>query len=602
MSPNTNNSMLIMGTGAMACLFAARLSAASYRVTMLGTWREGLQALRKNGVVLVDNDGSERSFPVQVTNSPQDCNGVRFALVLVKSWQTQRAAQQLAECLSTQGLALTLQNGLGNLELLAQFLGAQCVALGVTTTGATLLGPGRVRPGGEGVISLNGHPRMAPIARMLSKAGFTIETTPDATALLWGKLVINAAINPITALLGIPNGELLARETTRSLLRASARETAAVASAQGIQLPYPDPVAAVESIASRTAKNRSSMLQDVQRGAPTEIDAICGAIVQAGERTGIQTPINSILLQLVKAMHPTEKDKSTKTSREIIRGHKMEKVTSLADLRDARARLPAPVGFVPTMGYLHEGHLSLVRAARAECASVVVSIFVNPTQFSPNEDLSNYPRDVQRDLNLLKEEGVDLVWTPTPEIMYPPGYQTWITVEEAASVLEGSMRPGHFRGVATVVAKLFNAIIPDKAYFGQKDAQQAVVIRRMTHDLNFNLDVVVCPTIREPDGLALSSRNVYLNPNERQAATVLCRALVKAQVAFSKGDHDAKRLLQITIEVIESEPLARLQYVSCAHPDTLHELEGEIHTQALLSMAVYIGKTRLIDNVMIGDQ
>jgi 2-dehydropantoate 2-reductase len=273
---------------------------------MLGTWKEGLQALRENGVVIIDSDGSERAFPVKVADSAQECARSRYALVLVKSWQTHRAALQLAECLSERGLALTLQNGLGNRELLAQFLGKRRVALGVATSGATLLGPGRVRSGGEGVISLNDHPRLAPITRMLFRAGFRVETAPDATALLWGKLVINAAINPLTALLGVPNGELLSRESTRSLLRAAACEAAAVAIAQGIRLPFPDPAAAAESIAYRTANNRSSMLQDVQRGAPTEIDAICGAIVQAGEKTGVQTPINRDLFHRIRELHPAE--------------------------------------------------------------------------------------------------------------------------------------------------------------------------------------------------------------------------------------------------------------------------------------------------------
>lgn len=602
MRAKDTNSLLIVGTGAMACLFAARFSSASYRVTMLGTWKEGLQALRENGVVIVDSDGNERSYPVQVANCAQACKGSRFALVLVKSWQTQRAAQQLAECLSARGLALTLQNGLGNLELLARFLGSQRVALGVTTTGATLLGPGKVRPGGEGAISLIGHPHLAPITKMFSKAGFTVETAPDAMALLWGKLVINAAINPITALLGISNGELLSREKARALLQETAREASAVAEAQGICLPYPDPVVAVESTASRTANNRSSMLQDVQRGAPTEIDAICGAIVRAGEKTGVKTPINRTLFHLIKALYPTEWNEPAKTGLEVTSGCRMNVVTSLADLRAARAQLTGPVGFVPTMGYLHEGHLSLVRAAKSNCNTVVVSIFVNPTQFSPNEDLCNYPRDLKRDLSMLEKEGVDLVWTPTPEIMYPPGYQTWISVEEVTSMLEGSIRSGHFRGVATVVGKLFNAVRPDKAYFGQKDAQQAVVIHRMTQDLNFNIEIVVCPTIREQDGLAMSSRNVYLNPSERQAASVLHRALVKAQVAHSDGEHDAERLRQIVNETVQSEPLAHLQYVSCTHPDTLRELEGQIPTHALLSTAVHVGKTRLIDNVVIGGQ
>jgi pantoate--beta-alanine ligase len=276
-------------------------------------------------------------------------------------------------------------------------------------------------------------------------------------------------------------------------------------------------------------------------------------------------------------------------------------VTTIPDLRAYRSSLPSPFGLVPTMGYLHEGHLSLVRRARAECASVAVSIFVNPTQFGPNEDLAAYPRDLPRDLRLLEAEGVALVWMPTPEIMYPPGFQTWVTVEEVTKPLEGAMRPGHFRGVTTVVAKLFTAVQPDKAYFGQKDAQQAAAIRQMTRDLNFPTEIVVCPTLREADGLAMSSRNVYLNPEERQAATVLSRALFAARDAFQSGVCDAQRLRELMVEIINAEPLARLQYVSCAHPDTLEELHGAVD-RALLSMAVFVGKTRLIDNVLIGEE
>jgi pantoate--beta-alanine ligase len=252
------------------------------------------------------------------------------------------------------------------------------------------------------------------------------------------------------------------------------------------------------------------------------------------------------------------------------------------------------------MGYLHEGHLSLVRAARRECASVVVSIFVNPSQFGPQEDLGTYPRDLPRDLDLLAAEGVDLVWTPSADVMYPAGYQTWIAVEEVSQPLEGSMRPGHFRGVATVVAKLFNAVQPDRAYFGQKDAQQAAVIRRMAKDLDFNLEVVICPIRREADGLAMSSRNVYLQPDERQAATVLYRALTAAQDANLGGEQSAENLRQLMAQTIQNEPLARMQYVSCANPDSMQEIQGAIAGPALLSMAVFIGKTRLIDNLVIG--
>lgn len=278
----------------------------------------------------------------------------------------------------------------------------------------------------------------------------------------------------------------------------------------------------------------------------------------------------------------------------------MKVVTTLDDLRHARAALLGPVGLVPTMGYLHEGHLSLARRAKTECASVAASIFVNPTQFGPSEDLTSYPRDLPRDLALLAAAGVDLVWTPTPEIVYPAGFQTWVTVEDATQPLEGAQRPGHFRGVATVVAKLFNAFQADRAYFGQKDAQQVAVIRQMARDLNFPVQIVVCPTVREHDGLAMSSRNAYLTAEQRAAAPVLFRALSAAATAYAAGERDAEALRQLMAEIIEAEPQARRQYVSCADPVTLQELEGPVQ-RALLSMAVYVGKTRLIDNLLLGD-
>ena len=274
-------------------------------------------------------------------------------------------------------------------------------------------------------------------------------------------------------------------------------------------------------------------------------------------------------------------------------------VKTLTDLYAARLSYGGRVGLVPTMGYLHEGHLSLVRRAREDCDHVVVSIFVNPTQFGPKEDLSKYPRDIDRDLSLLEPLGVDLVWMPTPEMMYPPGYQTWVEVETITRPLEGAMRPGHFRGVTTVVAKLFNGVQPHKAYFGQKDAQQAAVIRQMTRDLSYPLEIVVCPIEREPDGLAMSSRNVYLNPEQRKAATVLSRSLRAAKEAYENGERDAEKLRGKMKEILGREPLAEVQYVSCADYDTLEELDI-VTAKALLSMAVFIGKTRLIDNVVLG--
>ena len=277
----------------------------------------------------------------------------------------------------------------------------------------------------------------------------------------------------------------------------------------------------------------------------------------------------------------------------------MRSVITLIELTEIRRSFPGRVGLVPTMGYLHEGHLSLVRRAREECDHVAVSIFVNPTQFGPREDLSKYPRDLHRDLSLLEPLGVDLVWLPTPELMYPPGFQTWVEVEAITRPLEGAMRPGHFRGVATVVAKLFNAVQPHKAYFGQKDAQQAAVIRQMTRDLSYPIEIVICPIVREPDGLAMSSRNVYLDRDQRKAATVLSRSLRAAQEIYDEGERNAEKIRGRMKEVLASEPLAEVQYVSCADYDTLEELET-VTGKALLSMAVHVGKTRLIDNLVLG--
>ena len=274
-------------------------------------------------------------------------------------------------------------------------------------------------------------------------------------------------------------------------------------------------------------------------------------------------------------------------------------VHRIAEMRALREELPEPVGFVPTMGALHEGHLALVRRARSENESVIVSIFVNPTQFGPQEDFATYPRDFQRDLNLLWAEGVDVVFAPEAEEMYPPGFSAWVGVEGLTEHLEGACRPGHFRGVATVVAKLFNITSPTRAYFGQKDAQQALVLKRMVADLNFGLELIVVPTVREPDGLAMSSRNVYLTPEERRSATILWRALSEAKKLWEEGERDAERLRRQMRELIQSEPRAQLEYVSVADAESLEEL-SEIDRPALVSLAVRLGRARLIDNITLG--
>lgn len=256
-------------------------------------------------------------------------------------------------------------------------------------------------------------------------------------------------------------------------------------------------------------------------------------------------------------------------------------------------------GLVPTMGALHQGHLSLVRRAKAENDRVAVSIYVNPTQFAPTEDLAAYPRPLSRDLALLEAEGVALVFTPSDAVMYPEHFQTYVQVETVTRPLEGASRPTHFKGVATVVAKLFNIIQPDKAYFGQKDAQQAVVLRRMVDDLNFNLEMVICPIVREEDGLALSSRNAYLSAEQRAAAPVLHRALLAAKNAFECGERSARVLRALIADTVQAEPLARLDYASVADPLTLAEFTGPTGNKALFSVAVFFGKTRLIDNMPV---
>jgi pantoate--beta-alanine ligase len=255
-------------------------------------------------------------------------------------------------------------------------------------------------------------------------------------------------------------------------------------------------------------------------------------------------------------------------------------------------------GLVPTMGYLHEGHLSLVRLSLAENDKTAITIFVNPTQFAPTEDLSSYPRNLEGDLALLEAAGVDLVFTPSDDIIYPPDFQTTISLSRVTQPLEGSSRPTHFAGVATIVAKLFNIVQPTRAYFGQKDAQQTIVLRQMIRDLNFNLEMVIAPTMREPDGLAMSSRNALLSAENRAAAPVLFRALNAAKSAYEAGERSGEALRQIMRETITAVPQARIDYVSAADPRTLAEWDV-VEEGVLLSTAVFFGQTRLIDNILI---
>jgi len=276
----------------------------------------------------------------------------------------------------------------------------------------------------------------------------------------------------------------------------------------------------------------------------------------------------------------------------------MKVTETIAGMRKLRPNLAEPVGFVPTMGYLHEGHISLVKRARTESTTVAASIFVNPTQFGPKEDFKSYPRDTERDLALLEEEKTDIVFMPSAAEMYPPRFNSWVDVQDITERLEGTSRPTHFRGVTTVVAKLFNIVRPTRAYFGQKDAQQLIVIKKMVKDLDMNLEVVACPTIREPDGLAMSSRNTHLNSEDRKAATVLYQSLNLAKEMWSQGEKNADKIRREMTDLIKQQPMAHIDYVSIADNETLEELE-EVKPPALVSLAVKIGKPRLIDNIVL---
>jgi 2-dehydropantoate 2-reductase len=295
-------SILILGTGALATLFAAHFSAANIDVTLLGTWSEAIATLNSQGASMVDEEGVIHTYPVRAINDPLACIGARYALVLVKSWQTERAAVQLARCLAQDGLTVTLQNGLGNRECLINTLGLPRVAMGVTTTGATMLRPGVVRVGGEGNVTLEAHPRLYPLEDMFRASGFAMDVVKDVRSLVWRKLIVNAAINPLTALLGVSNGQLLETRETREMMAALAQETASVAAAMGIALQGSDVVRIVQEVAQKTASNHSSMLQDIQRGAQTEIDSICGAIVKAGGKYDLPVPYNWMMWKLVRAM------------------------------------------------------------------------------------------------------------------------------------------------------------------------------------------------------------------------------------------------------------------------------------------------------------
>ena len=492
---------------------------------------------------------------------------------------------------------------------------AERAAVGVNYTGATLLGPGETRHTAQLTNLIGTRPaivaKVAALVDIMTAVGLDTRATDAIEGEVWGKAIVNAAINPLTALWRVPNGELLATDERRALLRALVDEAAAVARARGVALPLADPLAHTEKICRVSAPNHSSMLQDVERGRPTEIDSINGVIAAEGRRLGVPTPLNEagvaagpgdgtmtpgwhVYARLERARHCNREPATCKRTG----ARFMQVVKSISEVRRIRRELPGSWGLVPTMGFLHAGHLSLVERARAENDHVGVSIFVNPTQFGPTEDLAAYPRDLPRDLACWRRPA----WTWCGRRRSMRCIRRFPDLRDRRRGDQGRWRVRPDRRISGVFRPSSPSCSMSSSPTGRTSARRTRSrwwsSSGWSRDLNFPLEIVVCPIVREADGLALSSRNIYLTPEQRAAAPVLYRALCAARDAWLAGEHDGERLREIMRGVLAAEPLARPDYVSAADPFTLVEL-GDASRGVLLSMAVRIGKARLIDNIRL---
>lgn len=717
--------VVVIGGGAMGSLVASRLSlvGGTMRVALLSSWTEHISAIRDHGIKLMQAPGESplmhtsrtllASSHVDQVLASQRADKPTVVIVLGKgAEQTLKAATAALPILERNpyNMVVTLQNGIGYAELLERTLGAERVVSGFTCEGARLLAPGHVLHTGNGPTVLLPRTQlqeavMERLLALLGASGFNGSLVPHSQpsvqqAAVWSKLLVNCAINPVTAIMRVTNGELLTSPSAEALMRSILDEAMRVARAKGVEIPFASSDEALERVrhvAHSTATNRSSMYSDVLRGVPSEIDFINGHVVRAGHECGIATPTNSTLVTLIQALegcsnkqaHCDASSVATRVATTAASHHQQQHqhqqslaqpaepvamrslfasvvapsvvalpkqqrisaahystavasissqqpssapssnsgstqqratvpvLTSVSALRHMRHQWRMKnerVGFVPTMGALHQGHLDLVRQAKRTCDRVVVSIFVNPTQFAPHEDLERYPRTLERDLALLAAEidgGVDCVFAPTVVEMYGnvlPGGRTDANTMVVLENIEGRCheslsRPGFFKGVATVVSKLFNMLQPDRAFFGQKDAIQCIVIKQLVRDLNFPIEVEIVDTTREPDGLAMSSRNQYLSSAERAAAPVVYRSLVAA-ANLTGTEQLASRMRSAVLKVLRQEPLVHtVDYVSIADASTGIEVPDDTSvpagTQLLLSIAVRIGATRLIDNVLV---
>ncbi|EGD73427.1 3-methyl-2-oxobutanoate hydroxymethyltransferase [Salpingoeca rosetta] len=725
----------VIGGGAMGSLLAARLGETlAHRVFLVTSWQDQIHAIeRQGGVQLVDGTASPAAAthtdPVTsraIVLNAETLSGppmADVAIVMTKSATTPQAARVARRLLRPNGVVVTLQNGVGNHQALSRELPHHAVVAGVTTDGARIERPGRVVHTGRGdtLIAGGGDVHAAQlVTALLSSAGFACKQIDDQRAMnsvVWGKLLINCAINPITAIMDVPNGQLLESSEALSIIEDVVAEVMAVAERKGIVIPFEDPLDQVHTVLRNTAPNFSSMLADVRRGVATEIDYINGHVVKEGKAMRVRTPMNASLLHGVKALSNAKATAASTVALEPVMpqmpplGHMpiptvFQQAPTAADRPPLSSSAPATaasalagdaasassplvlhtieqmrafrthlhhqsnsnstnsnstnsnstnsnsttnsnsnstssnsnsgnsnssnssnsnsnhnstttaatttnpihgervVGFVPTMGCLHQGHLGLVEQSLQECDTTVVSVFVNALQFAAHEDLDTYPRTLEEDVAVLSRMGVHAIFAPSTRVMYPHGPpNARVVIENATRLAEGQSRPHFFDGVATVVAKLFNIVRPAVAYFGQKDAQQCATIRSLVRDLNFDVDLRVLPTAREPDGLAMSSRNVRLPPELRPKAVALSQSLSAARQAYERGERSPPRLKQEALAVLRQVPELAVHYVDVADATTMEPLvdwpiEGDSQ-RVCISVAATLGGVRLIDNIVL---
>jgi len=630
--------IVVIGGGAMGSLFAGKLSKLGekkHKVWLMSKWKEHVRLINEKGLSIhssfLSSPGPVQSYPL---NASSDVNEVTnggtekadIAIILVKSAATEEAARLACEVIDPHGVAVTLQNGgSANYDVISKIVGKEKTLSGVTTQASKILSGGKVEHTGEGVTSLLSVSKDTTLASyvathlcsLFNSVGLNtrfVQDPQESQSVLWNKLVINSAINPLTAVFGLNNGALLA-PAFRPVITDIVNEVVQVGKCNGLHLDPQQAVEDVLKVCKATQGNVSSMLADIRRGNPTEIMAINGFVEQKAKALGLKTPINSFVTNLVKAaesvsVKPTSKPQLSVVSTDF----PVPVLKTKEEMKKLAANYAGKVGFVATMGALHSGHLALVSEAKKECDTVIVSIFVNPTQFGPNEDFGKYPRSLNNDLKLLKEiGGVDAVFAPDVQEMFPANDSTFVNVDSVSrATLESESRPGHFRGVATVCTKLFNIVRPDKVYFGQKDGMQSILIKKLVSDLAFPIDVRIIDTLRESDGLALSSRNAYLSPQERKAAPVVYQALKKAKEIFQEKQKDRGEGLGVAAlkkavekELEREELVSKIEYVSVANNNTAEELSEDLtlHPPSsfplMLSTAVRLGNVRLIDNILL---